>query len=87
MFPAVDVDRRILHLPSAMVSQIVDLSTTNTDLERGQEQKQTEDQILASAYEKEDPAPYEKEDPTPIYEDAFGNEEFAEVKYKTLKWW
>lgn len=30
----------------------------------------------------------EKSNITPAYkQDAFGNEEFAEVKYKVLKWW
>lgn len=62
-----------------MVSRSV--SPTPIDLEHGHEQKNTtSDQILASTDEK-------KEDPTPAYEDAFGNEEFAEVKYKTLEWW
>ncbi|KAJ5112357.1 Amino acid transporter transmembrane [Penicillium argentinense] len=28
-----------------------------------------------------------KPDPTPQRQDAFGNEEFAEVKYKVLRWW
>ena len=23
----------------------------------------------------------------PIYDDPFGDEEFAEVKYRTLRWW
>lgn len=27
------------------------------------------------------------EDQSPQYQDAFGNEEGAEVKYKTMKWW
>lgn len=27
------------------------------------------------------------EDQNPQYQDAFGNEEGAEVKYKTMKWW
>lgn len=27
------------------------------------------------------------EDQNPKYQDAFGNEEGAEVKYKTMKWW
>lgn len=33
---------------------------------------------------------YEKKmdhDLAPEYQDAFGNEEGAEVKYKTMKWW
>lgn len=30
---------------------------------------------------------YEKTEVAPHREDAFGNEEFAEVKYKVLKWW
>lgn len=30
----------------------------------------------------------DEKDLTPFYnQDAFGNEEFAEVKYKVLKWW
>lgn len=30
----------------------------------------------------------EKSNITPVYkQDAFGDEEFAEVKYKVLKWW
>ncbi|KAJ5242977.1 Amino acid transporter transmembrane [Penicillium citrinum] len=29
----------------------------------------------------------QKPDPTPQRQDAFGNEELAEVKYKVLKWW
>lgn len=37
------------------------------------------------------PIEYEPEDKianTPEYkQDAFGNEEFAEVKYKVMKWW
>lgn len=33
----------------------------------------------------EEPQKLEKADPGP--QDAFGNEEFAEVKYKVLKWW
>ena len=28
-----------------------------------------------------------KDDPMPQRQDAFGDEEFAEVKYKVLKWW
>ena len=68
------------YIPITMVSQIVEAPLTGSDLERGHEQKHTtSDQILASDEKKEDPAP--------VYEDAFGNEEFAEVKYKTLKWW
>lgn len=37
--------------------------------------------------------PYDEEDElnkpvdTVLYDDPFGNEETAEVKYKTLKWW
>lgn len=27
------------------------------------------------------------EDQSPQYQDAFGDEEGAEVKYKTMKWW
>lgn len=64
-----------------MSSHIVDAPPTTIDLEDGHQDKQktTSDQIF--------PMDEKKEDPTPVYEDAFGNEEFAEVKYKTLKWW
>ncbi|KAH2538098.1 hypothetical protein KXW97_005841 [Aspergillus fumigatus] len=30
---------------------------------------------------------FEKQDSKPEYQDAFGDEEYAEVKYKTLSWW
>lgn len=30
---------------------------------------------------------YEKHDAPSYDDDPFGNEEFAEVKYKTLEWW
>jgi hypothetical protein len=30
---------------------------------------------------------FEKQDSRPEYQDAFGDEEYAEVKYKTLSWW
>ncbi|KAH1990499.1 hypothetical protein KXV33_007732 [Aspergillus fumigatus] len=30
---------------------------------------------------------FEKQDSKPKYQDAFGDEEYAEVKYKTLSWW
>jgi len=29
----------------------------------------------------------EKPDPVPLRQDAFGDEEHAEVKYKVLEWW
>lgn len=30
---------------------------------------------------------YEYTDTAPEFEDPFGNEEFAEVKYRTMAWW
>lgn len=39
---------------------------------------------------KERPLPeqqWEKYDTSPVYDDPFGNEENAEVQYKTLSWW
>lgn len=64
-----------------MSPHIVDAPPTTIDLEHGHEneQKTTSDQVFAMDEKKKDP--------TPVYEDPFGNEEFAEVKYKTLKWW
>lgn len=62
--------------------QIVDAPPTTIDLETGHHDKQAvPDQVFMPMDEK-------KEDLTPAYpQDAFGNEEFAEVKYKTLRWW
>ena len=39
--------------------------------------------------ERKDESMYEEEGPIKTGEvhDAFGNEEYAEIKYKTLKWW
>lgn len=38
--------------------------------------------------EKHDPPAYENtKNGAPAYEDPFGDEEFAEVKYRTLAWW
>lgn len=51
-----------------------------TTLEIGQEEKQkTEDPALPNDIQKAETAPYRQ--------DVFGDEEHAEVKYKTLKWW
>ena len=35
------------------------------------------------------PPPYveDKQHGAPTYDDPFGDEEFAEVKYRTLRWW
>lgn len=49
-------------------------------LETGQEEKQkTEGPTL--------PDDIQKAETTPYRQDVFGDEEHAEVKYKTLKWW
>lgn len=51
-----------------------------TTLETGQEEKQKiEDPTLPDDIQKAETAPYRQ--------DVFGDEEHAEVKYKTLKWW
>lgn len=65
--------------------QVVDLPISPSyDLEGayGQNSKAIaeEQSSLATDYEK-------KPDPAPRYQDAFGDEENAEVKYKVLKWW
>ncbi|XHG02505.1 hypothetical protein AWENTII_005855 [Aspergillus wentii] len=54
-----------------MAPQIVDAPPTTFDIETVRP---------ASLDEKKDPIP-------PYQQDAFGDEEFAEIKYKVLKWW
>lgn len=54
--------------------QIVDIEPTNTDTDQGW--------ANTDAIESE-----KKLDQTPQRQDAFGDEEHAEVKYKVLKWW
>ncbi|BCR90719.1 neutral amino acid permease [Aspergillus chevalieri] len=67
-----------------MAPQIVDAPPTTVDLETGHEsesKKNTGPDEISAIDEK-------KDDQIPAYQqDAFGNEEFAEVKYKVLKWW
>ena len=49
-------------------------------LETGQEEKQKiDDPTLPDDIQKAETVPYRQ--------DVFGDEEHAEVKYKTLKWW
>lgn len=60
------------------MAQIVDAPTTE-DVETGHESKRMP--VDQASFEDE-----KKLDP-PAAMDAFGDEEFAEVKYKTLKWW
>ena len=42
---------------------------------------------LDSEEKKYNPYGEESKDAVPAYEDPFGDEEFAEVKYRTLRWW
>ncbi|KAE8308585.1 Transmembrane amino acid transporter protein [Aspergillus parasiticus SU-1] len=62
--------------------QIVSLSPAANRVEQveQQEKRMPTDQESFNIDEK-------KEDITPYMQDAFGDEEFAEVKYKVLKWW
>lgn len=62
-----------------MTPQIVDAPPTTIDMEDGREKRgMPVDQAPLDAEKKLDPPPLM---------DAFGDEEFAEVKYKTMKWW
>ena len=49
------------------------------------------DSIQGGSSEKKDPSALEADKhqlgAVPEYDDPFGNEEFAEVKYRTLAWW
>ncbi|BDD57716.1 hypothetical protein MPDQ_003583 [Monascus purpureus] len=64
-----------------MNPQVADIPIAHPDLESAQKKEKHEDDF--SSY-----APDEKPDFTaPQYQDPFGNEEDAEVKYKILKWW
>lgn len=49
-------------------------------IEPGQEEYQGDGRASLGSCEK-------KTEPAPHREDVFGNEEFAEVKYKVLTWW
>lgn len=61
------------------MSQSPDIHPTTT-LETGQEDKQKiQDPHLPGDIQKAETAPYRQ--------DVFGDEEHAEVKYKTLSWW
>lgn len=64
-----------------MSPQIVDLDPSTTHVERNEIYPQYGGQGMGiQDDEKIEPAP-------PVRQDAFGDEEFAEVKYKVLKWW
>ncbi|RJE23334.1 hypothetical protein PHISCL_04320 [Aspergillus sclerotialis] len=62
-----------------MTHQIVNAPTNTVDLEDGREERTMPADQASFEDEK-------KIGPQPLV-DAFGDEEFAEVKYKTLKWW
>lgn len=64
-----------MKMTTASRPQIVDIEPTNT-IESNQEWSNAEVVDVE-----------EKPDPTPQRQDAFGDEENAEVKYKVLKWW
>lgn len=61
-------------MTTTMRPQIIDIEPTNAGTDPGWANTDATDVE-------------EKPDPTPQRQDAFGNEEFAEVKYKVLKWW
>lgn len=63
-----------------MASQITSPPTTS-EHEDGQEYKKADSEQLITADEGND-----NSNPT-CQQDAFGNEEFADVKYKILEWW
>lgn len=56
-----------------MRSQIIDITPTHDE--------------PAQAYSDYKLGEVEKPDPTPPRQDAFGDEQHAEVKYKVLTWW
>lgn len=61
------------------MTQTIDPPKYTVDLEDGREERaMPADQVSFEDEKKTGPPP-------PV--DAFGDEEFAEVKYKTLKWW
>ena len=62
-----------------MTHQNVDAPADRVDLEDGREEKEMP--VDQASYDDEK----KLDAPPPV--DAFGDEEFAEVKYKTLKWW
>jgi hypothetical protein len=55
-----------------------------TQLENDSIQGISSDKLDAGALEE---AKKKGVDSAPEYEDPFGNEEFADVKYRTLYWW
>jgi hypothetical protein len=62
-----------------MTPQIVDAPPYTMNVEEGHEDKgRPADQASLDVEKKMDPPPAM---------DAFGDEEFAEVKYKTMNWW
>ncbi|RJE21869.1 hypothetical protein PHISCL_05787 [Aspergillus sclerotialis] len=62
-----------------MSSEIVNVSRTTDDPQTGQDKQSVTDEPTMADEKVEYASPY--------HQDAFGNEEFAEVKYKVLKWW
>ncbi|KAA8650817.1 uncharacterized protein ATNIH1004_003506 [Aspergillus tanneri] len=63
-----------------MNPQIVDITPPTTNLETGQEEKPGTNHASIGIDEQ-------KGETTAYRQDVFGDEEFAEVKYKVLKWW
>jgi hypothetical protein len=63
-----------------MTSRIVSLSPDHLKLDMDTESQTPPQKPMGMDQKKEEPM-------SPVRQDAFGDEEFAEVKYKVLKWW
>lgn len=63
-----------------MNPQAADITQSTVDIEPDQEKPRTEHRNSLDSCEK-------REDSVPYRQDAFGDEETAEVKYKVLTWW
>ena len=63
-----------------MASQITNGPPTTSEQEDSQEYKKDSEQVITTDEE------HESFNPT-CQQDAFGDEEFADVKYKILEWW
>ncbi|GFF79609.1 hypothetical protein IFM60648_05515 [Aspergillus lentulus] len=63
-----------------MTSRIVSLSPDDSKIDMDAESQTQPQKPEDMDQKKEEPMP-------PVRQDAFGDEEFAEVKYKVLKWW
>lgn len=63
-----------------MTSRIVSLSPDHSEINMKAESQTQTQKPEDMDQKKEEPMP-------PVRQDAFGDEEFAEVKYKVLKWW